>query len=190
MIASWGLLAFLKAADTRQNASFAIRLDKKGEFEQELEGGGMEDPEEIFRAVPKAAPKKHKNRRPAPDRRFEDTTVVSRSQRSKDKPIRYTDFSDEDFFESFERPAARPSQHSAGTAASPEHPAAQQPRPSAPARSRQPDSQSRRTPAERPSGSGRHDRNNPYAPYPDRNSGRDTDSRPLTLEDLFGDDDK
>lgn len=29
MIASWGLLAFLKAADTRQNASFAIRLDKK-----------------------------------------------------------------------------------------------------------------------------------------------------------------
>lgn len=26
MIASWGLLAFLKAADTRQNASFAIRL--------------------------------------------------------------------------------------------------------------------------------------------------------------------
>ena len=29
MLASWGLLSFLKAADTRQNASFAIRLDKK-----------------------------------------------------------------------------------------------------------------------------------------------------------------
>ncbi len=28
MIASWGLLAFLKAADTRQNASFAIRLPR------------------------------------------------------------------------------------------------------------------------------------------------------------------
>ena len=26
MVASWGLLAFLKATDTRQNASFAIRL--------------------------------------------------------------------------------------------------------------------------------------------------------------------
>ncbi|MEG0765733.1 MAG: FtsW/RodA/SpoVE family cell cycle protein, partial [Pseudoflavonifractor sp.] len=26
MLASWGLLAFLKATDTRQNASFAIRL--------------------------------------------------------------------------------------------------------------------------------------------------------------------
>ena len=30
MIGSWGLLAFVKAADTRQNASFAVRLNKKG----------------------------------------------------------------------------------------------------------------------------------------------------------------
>ncbi len=30
MIASWGLLAFVKAADTRQNASFAVPLPKKG----------------------------------------------------------------------------------------------------------------------------------------------------------------
>lgn len=30
MIASWGLLGFIKAADTRQNASFAVRLAKKG----------------------------------------------------------------------------------------------------------------------------------------------------------------
>ena len=51
MIASWGLLSFLKAADTRQNASFAIKLDKKGEFENELEGGGLENPEDIFAAV-------------------------------------------------------------------------------------------------------------------------------------------
>ena len=29
MVASWGLLAFLKATDTRQNASFAIRLPSK-----------------------------------------------------------------------------------------------------------------------------------------------------------------
>lgn len=244
MIASWGLLAFLKAADTRQNASFAIRLDKKGEFEQELEGGGMEDPEEIFRAVPKAAPapKKRRNRRPAPDRRFEETTIVSKSRNSKDKPIRYTDFSDEDFFESFEHPASRPAKRPAGSAASQDQ--ARQPRSSAPAgtsrsassrpevssRSRQPEAQSRRAPAERPSGpgrqaappvydssdrpsrpagasrpvsparpagSGRQDRNDPYtdpyAPYFNRNSGntgRDTDSRPLTLEDLFGDDDK
>ena len=30
MICSWGLLAFVKAADTRQNASFAVRLNKNG----------------------------------------------------------------------------------------------------------------------------------------------------------------
>lgn len=35
MICSWGLLAFIKAADTRQNASFAVRLNKNG--------GGEED---------------------------------------------------------------------------------------------------------------------------------------------------
>ena len=35
MIVSWGMLAFLKAADTRQNASFAVRLEDKVQ-------GGME----------------------------------------------------------------------------------------------------------------------------------------------------
>ena len=30
MIAAWGLLAFIKGGDTRQNASFAVRLTKKG----------------------------------------------------------------------------------------------------------------------------------------------------------------
>ena len=31
MIGAWGLLAFIKAADTRQNASFAVRLSKHRE---------------------------------------------------------------------------------------------------------------------------------------------------------------
>ncbi len=35
MICSWGLLAFVKAADTRQNASFAVRLNKNGDVEDE-----------------------------------------------------------------------------------------------------------------------------------------------------------
>ena len=35
MICSWGLLAFVKAADTRQNASFAVRLRKNGGEEDE-----------------------------------------------------------------------------------------------------------------------------------------------------------
>lgn len=34
MICSWGLLAFIKAADTRQNASFAVRLNKGGEEDE------------------------------------------------------------------------------------------------------------------------------------------------------------
>lgn len=35
MIASWGLLAFLKSADTRQNASFAVSLKDRGMGEEE-----------------------------------------------------------------------------------------------------------------------------------------------------------
>ena len=35
MIGAWGLLSFLKAADTRQNASFAVRLVKKRRFEED-----------------------------------------------------------------------------------------------------------------------------------------------------------
>ncbi len=35
MIGIWGLLAFVKAADTRQNASFAVRQSKEGRLEDE-----------------------------------------------------------------------------------------------------------------------------------------------------------
>ena len=35
MICAWGLLAFIKATDTRQNASFAVRLTKRGGQEDE-----------------------------------------------------------------------------------------------------------------------------------------------------------
>ena len=44
MLSSWGLLAFLKATDTRQNASFAIRLpSKRREQAQELARQSEED---------------------------------------------------------------------------------------------------------------------------------------------------
>lgn len=36
MIACWGLIAFIKAADTRQNASMAVKLPSKKEVEEEL----------------------------------------------------------------------------------------------------------------------------------------------------------
>lgn len=35
MIGAWGLLAFVKAADTRQNASFAVKLSKRGQEDHE-----------------------------------------------------------------------------------------------------------------------------------------------------------
>ncbi|MBQ9931171.1 MAG: FtsW/RodA/SpoVE family cell cycle protein [Firmicutes bacterium] len=44
MVACWGLLAFIKASDTRQNASFAIRLQKfrkRSFFNEEEEGGDV-----------------------------------------------------------------------------------------------------------------------------------------------------
>ena len=115
MIASWGLLSFLKAADTRQNASFAIRLDKKGEFENELEGGGMENPEEIFAAVDgnsryyQNEPERNRRQRPAamrqPDSRdyatrgrSNDTTIIQGSSSRANRQIRYENISDDEFF--------------------------------------------------------------------------------------------
>lgn len=40
MMSAWGLLAFLKAMDTRENASFAIRRRPAGRFREELRRGG------------------------------------------------------------------------------------------------------------------------------------------------------
>ncbi|MDO4860170.1 MAG: FtsW/RodA/SpoVE family cell cycle protein [Bacillota bacterium] len=55
MMVSWGLLAFLKAADTRQNASFAIKLDVEKERERlkakddaEIDGEYEEDRDEFL----------------------------------------------------------------------------------------------------------------------------------------------
>ena len=166
MIASWGLLAFLKAADTRQNASFAIRLDKKGEFEQELEGGGMEEPEEIFRAVPDAPRmRKAPSRRRADDRRFDDTTIVTKSRPPEKKPIKYKDFSDDDFFDSFE--SRGPANKSAGNGAAGR---AYDNRTASPAsRNSIDDDPLLRTL---------------------KNGPTDEDDRPITLDDIFGGDDK
>ena len=43
MLSSWGLLAFIKAADTRQNASFAIKLPSQRELRAELEDAEPEE---------------------------------------------------------------------------------------------------------------------------------------------------
>ena len=179
MIASWGLLAFLKAADTRQNASFAIRLDKKGEFEyceQELEGGVLEDPEEIFRSVP-SAPRASDRKRAS-----SDTAVVKRSGRSGRRPIQYTDVSDDDFFESFERAAPKPQGRESR-------------QPSRTSRQAQPSRQPSRT-QPRPSGQKQPRRSHssldddPLLRTLQNGPSDDDNDRPLTLDDIFGGDDK
>ena len=43
MLSAWGLLAFLKATDTRQNASFAVRLPSRKELRREEAIGYEED---------------------------------------------------------------------------------------------------------------------------------------------------
>lgn len=45
MLTSWGLIAFLKAADTRQNASFAVRNARIKEFETDTENSSYYEPE-------------------------------------------------------------------------------------------------------------------------------------------------
>ena len=53
MLVSWGMLAFIKAADTRQNASLAVRLDrrairqaKRGERYDDMEE--YDDPSDVY----------------------------------------------------------------------------------------------------------------------------------------------
>lgn len=114
MIASWGLLAFLKAADTRQNASFAIRLDKRGDFdeyeeyEDELGGEGYYDAAEFMRELDRMHPQK-KQPAPKPTSRSKrntkvnkradnkktsskDTIVRDRKDNSRSRSIKYQDF--------------------------------------------------------------------------------------------------
>lgn len=92
MITSWGMLAFLKAADTRQNASFAIRLDKKGEFheyEDELRGEGYYDAEEFIREADMLHPHRTDTRTTNRD------TIIRHHQQPaqpKRRSIKYQDF--------------------------------------------------------------------------------------------------
>ncbi len=249
MLASWGLLAFLKAADTRQNASFAIRLDKKGEFEQELEGGGTGDPDEIFRSVPDSSDVKRKgrksaysqnsvqgragagnprtarsrmkpggrktsqdrmntnsqttsySRKPAQDSRFAETTVIGKSARNNNRPIRYTDLSDDAFFESFNQPSgvSGPQKSSrSDVSRQPSRPDISQ-KSSHEGVSRGSAGVNRNSAGTNRSAAGvnrnsagtsRSPRQNYNGSNRSSRPAEDSSSRPLTLEDIFGDDDK
>ncbi|MDO4176514.1 MAG: FtsW/RodA/SpoVE family cell cycle protein [Bacillota bacterium] len=69
MIACWGMLAFLKAADTRQNASLAVRVNEKHLHDDDgyVPSGSIEsvsavdiyDVEELYEAIEKSAGRMH-----------------------------------------------------------------------------------------------------------------------------------
>ena len=133
MITCWGLLAFVKAADTRQNASFAIRLDRKSDFRDHLSDGELQDPEEIFEEVIEEAPAQPlQDEIPDHEDDFEvfeelekgtEYEVFNEDDLHKDygkydgykppapgraKSIRYEDYSDDEFFGKFDRIDADP----------------------------------------------------------------------------------
>lgn len=192
MIASWGLLSFLKSADTRQNASFAIRLDKKGEFENELESSGPENPEDIFNAVDHN--REHTQRRqPSREeysRRSKDTTMIKSSDPIRNRQIKYETISDDEFFdnlehirpeESFEEqwekvaPAGKPKSRKSSRASSGA-------KKDNPYKSKEPYRPSR---SRKPTGRTSSSAGSSASP-----SGARQESEKLTLEDIFGEDEK
>ncbi|MDO4472758.1 MAG: FtsW/RodA/SpoVE family cell cycle protein [Bacillota bacterium] len=98
MIACWGMLAFVKAADTRQNASLAVRVNEnklkaaerraaklqpepaEEEYEDFIENLDRELQEDYSEPLPKF-------REPA--------------RKAHPKAVRYTEISDDDFFDAF-----------------------------------------------------------------------------------------
>lgn len=121
MITCWGLLAFVKAADTRQNASFAIRLDRKSDFKDNLSDGEMQDPGTLFQKVDRespehfeAQPKYRPQLRPVSNierdpRKETKVQITDKPYEIREKPvsgrggsIQYTNYSDEEFFNKFE----------------------------------------------------------------------------------------
>lgn len=102
MIASWGMLAFLKAADTRQNASIAIRLDKKGDFDNEMESEGPYDPEEIIREVKNSSPRRDNFNQMDYTYHNDKPTIMKTRTSQKKRSIQYKDLSEDEFFNKFD----------------------------------------------------------------------------------------
>lgn len=99
MIASWGLLAFLKAADTRQNASFAIRLVNSEEFDDdyEPEDEAYYNPEQFLNEIDGMRPQQQQQivRGKAQGTRQAQNTMVRQRPAAPKKSIEYQAFPDD-----------------------------------------------------------------------------------------------
>lgn len=181
MITSWGMLAFLKAADTRQNASIAIRLDKKGEFDNEMESEGPYEPEEIIRDVRAGKPEQNRFNQMDYTYHNDKPTITKTQVSSKKHPVQYRDLSDDAFFDRLEHQKPTSSRSNDDILETLRNGPSDAPvRASRSAGSRKP-ADNRRAPAGRSSrGSASSGRG-----LPD-----DENYQPLTLDDIFGGDKK
>lgn len=196
MIASWGLLSFLKAADTRQDASFAVRLDKKGEFDNEMDVRGPEDLEDIIDSVGRDTmpePVRMPDRAEYTDDR-DDTTMIKPNGDLRKRQIKYTEISDDEFFNNLEhiRPKESFSEKWEKVAPSPEKESRSSSRGKSLQKRTAPPPK-RNVPAGRGHGrvQGRTSTDSPSKRPPEKMTGSGfSGDKPLTLEDIFGDDDK
>ena len=114
MIACWGMLAFVKAADTRQNASLAVRVNEnklkaaerraaklqpepaEEEYEDFIENLDRELQEDYSEPLPefREPPRPEYVEPPRPEFR-------EPARKAHPKAVRYTEISDDDFFDAF-----------------------------------------------------------------------------------------
>ena len=129
MIACWGMLAFVKAADTRQNASLAVRVNEnklkaaerraaklqpepaEEEYEDFIENLDRELQEDYREPLPKfREPARKEYVEPRPE--YRDTArheyrepprpeFREPPRKAHPKAVRYTEISDDDFFDAF-----------------------------------------------------------------------------------------
>ena len=178
MIASWGMLAFLKAADTRQNASIAIRLDRKGDFDNEMESEGPDNPEEIIREVKGGKPRQNTFNQMDYTYHNDKPTIMKTQVSSKKRQIQYKDLSDDDFFSKLEQSAPSRNRNNDDILDTLRNGPTDRPKsPSGTSASRSSGTSSR-SQAQRSAGKSSRPRQ------------REEDYQPLTLDDIFGGDKK
>ena len=178
MIASWGMLAFLKAADTRQNASISIRLDRKGDFDNEMESEGPDNPEEIIREVKGGKPRQNTFNQMDYTYHNDKPTIMKTQVSSKKRQIQYKDLSDDDFFSKLEQSAPSRNRNNDDILDTLRNGPTDRPKsPSGTSASRSSGTSSR-SQAQRSAGKSSRPRQ------------REEDYQPLTLDDIFGGDKK
>ena len=106
MIACWGMLAFVKAADTRQNASLAVRVNENKLKAAERRAAKLqpepaeEEYEDFIENLDRELQEDYRD--PLPEFREPARSEYAEPPRkAHPKAVRYTEISDDDFFDAF-----------------------------------------------------------------------------------------